>query len=103
MAADPRFCTNKLRVANREVLDGLVQAVFAQLDGPAATARLEQAQTAYGAVNSVQDLIAHPQLRTKAMVVNGQTAQVPAAPYITEWDDDSFAPAPHLPQKPAKG
>ncbi len=96
MAADPRFCTNKLRVANREVLDGLVQAVFAQLDGAAAAARLEQAQTAYGAVNSVQDLIAHPQLRTKAMQVNGHTALVPATPYITEWDDDSFAPAPGL-------
>ena len=37
--------------------------------------RLTDAQTAYGAINSVQDLIGHPQLRTRAMTVNGQSVQ----------------------------
>jgi hypothetical protein len=27
-------------------------------------------------------------------VVNGQRAEIPATPYRTEWDSESFAPAP---------
>ena len=73
-----------------------VQAVFAALTYAQAVARLATAQTAYGAINSVQDLIHHPQLRTKAMRVNGQTALIPANPYVTEWDDAEFASTPEL-------
>ncbi len=94
MATEPRFASNAARVRHRPELDAAVQAVFDRLDHAQATERLGRAQTAYGAINSVQDLIAHPQLRTKPMPVNGQVAQVPATPYRTEWEDDSFAPAP---------
>jgi crotonobetainyl-CoA:carnitine CoA-transferase CaiB-like acyl-CoA transferase len=70
--------------------------VFGGLTYAQATDRLTEAQTAFGAINSVHDLIGHPQLRTKAMTVNGRRAEIPAAPYRTEWDDDAFAPAPGL-------
>ena len=96
VATDARYVTNDLRVKNREALEAQVQAVFAALTYAQAVARLTTAQTAYGAINSVQDLIHHPQLRTKAMQVNGQTALIPANPYVTEWDDAEFASAPEL-------
>ena len=68
--------------------------MFGRLGYAQAVDRLTEAQTAFGAINSVHELIRHPQLRTKPMMVNGRRAEIPAAPYITEWDDESFAPAP---------
>ena len=53
---------------------------------------------AYGAINSVQDLIGHPQLRTHTMTVNGQSVEVPAAPYRMEWDEPEFRGAPQIGQ-----
>ena len=58
--------------------------------------RLTEAQTAYGSINSVHDLIRHPQLRTRRMDVHGRTAEVPAPPYVTEWEDAKFRPAPGI-------
>ena len=49
----------------------MIQAVFGQLDYAQCVGRLSAAQTAYGAINSVQDLIDHPQLRTRPVEVNG--------------------------------
>ena len=99
VATDARYVTNDLRVKNRDALEAQVQAVFATLTYTQAVERLTAAQTAYGAINSVQDLIGHPQLRTKAMQVNGQTALIPANPYVTEWDEAEFPAAPVL-EKP---
>ncbi len=96
VATDPRFASNALRVQNRPVLEAVIQGVFGRLTHGQATDRLTEAQTAYGAINSVHDLIEHPQLRTKPMVVNGRRAEIPAAPYRTEWDDAEFAPAPKV-------
>ena len=94
LAPDSRFCNNTVRTANRVELEAIVQSVFARLTYAEAVDRLTEAQTAFGAINSVHDLIKHPQLRTRSMMVNGQTAQVPATPYITDWDDDAFDVAP---------
>ncbi|MDE1949114.1 MAG: CoA transferase [Burkholderiales bacterium] len=96
MASDPRFCSNAARVQHREALEEAVQCAFARLSHAQAIARLTEAQTAFGAINSVHDLIDHPQLRTRPMTVNGQRAEIPAPPYRTEWDDAAFAPAPRL-------
>ena len=98
MAVDPRFCSNAARIQHRETLDGAVQAVFSGLTYAQAIDRLTEAQTAFGAINSVHDLINHPQLRTKSMRVNGRLAEIPASPFRTEWDDESFAPAPDVGQ-----
>jgi itaconate CoA-transferase len=98
MADDSRFNDNHRRIANRAALESEVQAVFATLTYGEAVDRLTEAQTAYGAINSVHDLIGHPQLRTRAMAVQGCQVQMPAAPYVTEWDDAVFPPAPALGQ-----
>lgn len=96
LPADPRFRNNAARVAHRPEVDGTVARVFATLTSAEAIDRLTTAKTAFGSVNSVQDLISHPQLRTRRMRVNGHMADVPALPWITEWDDEGFREAPGL-------
>ena len=87
---DDRFSSNTARVQNRALVDDMIQAVFGRLPYSEAVDRLTEAQTAFGSINSVFDLIDHPQLRTKPMMVNGMTVQLPAAPYILDWDDQGF-------------
>jgi itaconate CoA-transferase len=94
MAGEPRFSNNTSRTAHRAELEQLIQSVFSALTYPEAVVRLGQSQTAYGAVNSVQDLIDHPQLRTKSMMVRGRQVQVPAPPFVTEWEDETFRSVP---------
>ncbi len=96
IATDERFRGNKLRTQNREALEATVQAVFGRLTYAEAVDRLTEAQTAFGAINSVHDLIAHPQLRTRTMDVHGRQVEVPAPPYVTEWEDAKFAPVPGI-------
>ena len=60
--------------------------------------RLTEAQTAYGAIYSVHDMISHPQLRTREMKVGGRSVQVSASPFATEWDDLTFRPVPSINQ-----
>ena len=98
VATDARFCDNNRRVGHRADLDLLIQKVFDKLDSAAAVLRLNAGRTAYGAINSVDDLIVHPQFRTRAMPVNGQVAQIPAPPFISEWEDAEFAPVPRIDQ-----
>ena len=96
IATDPRFVGNRARTQNRAVLDETVQAVFGRLTYAEAVDRLTEAQTAYGAINSVHDLISHPQLRTREMMVGGRPVQVPASAFVTEWDDPAFRPVPAI-------
>jgi crotonobetainyl-CoA:carnitine CoA-transferase CaiB-like acyl-CoA transferase len=93
---DPRCIHNDARCENRAFVDGLVADVFAELESSEAIHRLTLAQTAYGNVNSVEDLISHPQLRTRDMPVAGHTVKVPALPWQVEWEDESFPPAPGI-------
>jgi crotonobetainyl-CoA:carnitine CoA-transferase CaiB-like acyl-CoA transferase len=96
IASDVRFASNDRRTAHRDELEALIQAVFDRLTYAQAVQAMTAAQTAYGAINSVHDLIRHPQLRTRTMPVNSGLAEVPAPPFITEWDDAEFKPAPRL-------
>ena len=96
LAQHPKFADNNLRTTHRMELEAMIQAVFGQLDYAQCVGRLSAAQTAYGAINSVQDLIDHPQLRTRPVEVNGQTVLLPALPYLTEWDEARFESPPAL-------
>jgi itaconate CoA-transferase len=95
---DARCKSNSDRVENREFVDGLVASVFATISSGDLVDRLMAAQTAFGQVNSVYDLIQHPQLRTRRMQVHGKNVDVPALPWVTEWDGDIFPSAPDLNQ-----
>ena len=96
LANDERFSDNARRTQNRVALEAAIQAVFGRLTHGEVLDRLTEAQTAFGAINSVHDLIGHPQLRTKPMTVNGRRVEIPAAPYRTEWDDEAYAPVPRI-------
>jgi itaconate CoA-transferase len=93
---DERCSTNAARVDNRPWLDGKVAAVFGAHTSAEMIDRLTDAQTAYGSVNSVADLIEHPQLRTRRMPVGSRQVDMPANPWIQEWDPPQFAAAPRL-------
>jgi crotonobetainyl-CoA:carnitine CoA-transferase CaiB-like acyl-CoA transferase len=97
LLSDPRCHGNAARVENRPFVDGTVSEVFGSLTS-AVVDRLTEAQTAYGQVNSVYDLIQHSQLRTRRMPVQGREVEVPASPWGMEWDSDRFAATPTLNQ-----
>ena len=93
-----RCCSYAARTRHREELEAIIQDIFSCLSHSRAVDRLTDAQTAYGAINSVQDLIVHLQLRTRSITVNGQSVEVPAAPYRMEWDEPEFRGAPQIGQ-----
>ncbi len=93
---DPRCTHNAARVAHRAFVDGLVSDTFATLPSGEVIDRLMQAQTAFGNVNSVHDLIRHPQLHTRPMPVGDHTVDVPASPWSVAWDQAAYPPAPGL-------
>jgi len=56
---------NANRLAQRETLRGMIDAVCAQLTGAQLIERLEAAQIAYGRLNEMSDLWEHEQLRAR--------------------------------------
>lgn len=96
LLADPRCADNAARCNHRAFVDGVVTDVFAALESAQAIQRLDIAQTAYGHVNSVSDLMVHPQLRTRDMPVGHQVVKMPALPWQVEWESPSYLPAPDI-------
>ena len=96
LASDPRFADNPSRVAHRDALEAALQSAFGALDFAGAEARLNAAGIAYGAIHGVDELVAHPQLRTRPMPVGGSTAELPAPGVRTEWDATAYTAAPAL-------
>ena len=90
LADDSRFADNPARVKNRAALDDLVIALFGGLDREALVARLTAAGTAYGMVNGVDGLSAHPQLRRMRVETPSGPVDMPAPPAGPE----GFGPRP---------
>jgi len=65
MATDPRFSSNTRRVEHRDELDAVIMAAFSGLTAQDVIARLESAQIANARMNTVQELIDHPQLAAR--------------------------------------
>jgi formyl-CoA transferase len=63
LAADPKFATVMDRVKVRAETDGKVAAAFATMDVETLSQKLAAADIAFGRVNDVAGLIAHPHLR----------------------------------------
>jgi itaconate CoA-transferase len=63
LAEDPEFATNVKRVARRGETDAAVARVFATIDMETLTALLDEHDIAFGRVNDVAALAAHPHLR----------------------------------------
>ena len=65
LAADPRFSSNPRRVEHRSELDAAITAAFGTLTAAQVIERLEKAQIANARMNTVEELIAHPQLAAR--------------------------------------
>lgn len=96
VASDPRFATNNERVANRPALEEHISARFAELHLPELRNLLDHAGIAYGAVNGVEQVSQHPQLRRWPMAVNGHEVELPAPPLQTDYDAGRFRPVPDI-------
>jgi crotonobetainyl-CoA:carnitine CoA-transferase CaiB-like acyl-CoA transferase len=65
LATDARFSSNPRRVAHRPELDAAIAAAFSTLTAEQVIERLDQAQIANARMNTVEELIAHPQLAAR--------------------------------------
>ena len=96
MIEDDLYATNNARVANRSQMDGVIAAVFGSHDRADLLPKLRAAGVAYGSLNSVADLAAHPALRRRKMVVNGEVVDLIAPAIVTGDEESVFAPIPAL-------
>ena len=80
LAGNANFATNVARVANRTATDALVQARFARSPRAELVATLLDAQIAFGSLNDVAGLSAHPQLRRVSIDNGGIGVAMPAHP-----------------------
>jgi formyl-CoA transferase/CoA:oxalate CoA-transferase len=74
LAADPRFASNALRVANRAALDAALQRAFASRSATAWAEALVAAGVPCGPVHSVASAIEDPQVRGGGLVTTASTA-----------------------------
>ena len=102
LAADRRFVSNNTRVANREALELEVSRHVEAMDSEDFRHRLAAASIAYGSVNSLDDLAAHPALRHRGILASsGVPVELPAHP--VRWDDGTAAAPSDPPRVPAIG
>ncbi len=94
IAADPRFDSNNTRVEHRDELNAVIDAVFAALDRATIIARLKSAKVAYSNLNSVEDLLRHPQLRRQQVGTPNGAATVVARPIRRSSGDRAFGAVP---------
>jgi crotonobetainyl-CoA:carnitine CoA-transferase CaiB-like acyl-CoA transferase len=80
LSGHPDFATNAGRVANRVAVDGIVGKVLSGLARVSAVGRLRAARTAFGFVNDMAGLAAHPALRRTEVATQGGAVRVIAPP-----------------------
>lgn len=102
LADDERFCTNLLRVRNRDVLDEEISAITRTMSCVELRNALQGASIAYGALNTVQELSSHSALRRRT-VTNSVEKEVsmPAHPVFVKTAVDKSSgndEADHVPR-----
>lgn len=65
IAADPRFSTNPQRVDNAPVLKTCIEKIFSTLTAADVLTRLDEAQIANAKLRTVEEFVAHPQLKAR--------------------------------------
>jgi crotonobetainyl-CoA:carnitine CoA-transferase CaiB-like acyl-CoA transferase len=80
LATDERFATNERRVANRTALDGIVEHGLGRLATAELVRRLAAGDVPRGALNSVSQLVDHPQLAARRRWAEVET---PSGPVTT--------------------
>jgi len=96
LVMDQRFSSNVARCANRPQLDVVINGVFGGLGRDALTERLRVARVAFGAVNSVADLLGHAQLRRVDVDTPSGEVQLVAPPVRKSREQPELRPVPAL-------
>ncbi len=80
LAMDPRFVDNTARLQHRRQLDSIISGVFAALSRSAICERLRAGDIAFGSLNSLAELGAHPALRRYVQAVGSSEVQLVSPP-----------------------
>jgi len=96
VAIDDRFNDPVKRVENRTALDAIVANCFGNWPRAELMKRLVAARIACGALNGIDDLVEHPQLRTIRHDAPEGPVEVIAPPVIVEGAGDDYRPVPKL-------
>jgi itaconate CoA-transferase len=86
LANHEKFSDNNLRVINRVALDTEINLVVSKIDATEYRNRLAEADLAFGAVNTVNELANHVALRRRRIkTTENETLEIPAPPI--QWHD----------------
>jgi itaconate CoA-transferase len=96
LGTHPAFATNLARVTNRGDVDTRVAARFATYDIEPLMRLLDDADVAFGRVNDVAAVLAHPHYRTVTVKAGAGTATMPAPPAQRTDEAVAFAAVPGL-------
>jgi itaconate CoA-transferase len=96
LATQPGWQDNTTRVANRPAVDALIAERIGAMTRDEAAARFRTAGTAYGFVNGMAELAAHPALRRVEVGIPGGAAQVVAPPVIRDGAAPALGPVPSI-------
>jgi len=82
---DPRFLTNELRPKNFRELEPLVEEALLQIGSDTLCEEMEKRKLVYGRINNVAQVVDHPQIAARNMIVNavypdGTAFKVPGNP-----------------------
>lgn len=80
LVTDARFCSNVARCANRPALDAVINGIFTGHSREVLVQRLLAARIAFGAVNTVADLVDHEQLRRQSVATPSGNVELVAPP-----------------------
>jgi itaconate CoA-transferase len=100
LADDPRFATNAVRVEHRAEIDALLAPVLGALDIDTAIATLTTAGIACARINTVRELVDHPQLveRGRWAEMGSPVGMIPTLlpPVISSTWSPALGPVPAL-------
>ncbi len=102
LAADPAYATNVERMKRRDQTDGKVAASFARQDAAALTAKLEQADIAFGRVSDMGLLAQHAHLRRITVETPSGPVSYPAPAALRSGDARRYGKVPALGEHTAK-
>lgn len=101
LAADPRFESNDLRVEHRTFLHGEISAVLRTKPRGEWLAILEAADVPATPVNTIDDIVSHPQVEARSMLAttrraDGEEARIAGNPIKTSGHDQTYSASPTL-------
>jgi crotonobetainyl-CoA:carnitine CoA-transferase CaiB-like acyl-CoA transferase len=92
LAADARFATNELRVRDRAELEAIIEEIFASHERREIESSLEAADVPFGRLNTVGELVAHPQLEARHRWIEVGTPAGPVRALVPPFNVSGIAP-----------